>query len=127
MEVARLAGEGCGGVRWGGRGVNRNGVGEVAGREKGALKHVVVWGACNFDAIDCQLALWKCRGSTLASEKQGQNGYSLPRSNSLVQIRIRINYILVRSTSDLQVRRRNLPRNAIALVIRHGSSLALYS
>lgn len=56
VVVAGLAEErGRGGVRWRGRGVDGYGVGEVAGREEGALEDVLARGTCDFDAGNCQL------------------------------------------------------------------------
>jgi hypothetical protein len=55
VVVARLTEDGCGGVRWSGRGVDGYGVGEVAGREEGALEDILARGTRYFNAELCQL------------------------------------------------------------------------
>jgi hypothetical protein len=50
VVVAGLACEGCGGVRGRGRGVDGDGVGDVAGGEEGAFEDLVVRGAGYADA-----------------------------------------------------------------------------
>lgn len=53
--VAGLAEDGGRGVRWSGRGVDGYSMGEVAGREEGALEDVLARGTCYFDAGNYQL------------------------------------------------------------------------
>lgn len=55
VVVAGLAEDSGGGVRWRGRSVDGYGVGEVAGREEGALEDVLARGTCDFDAGNRQL------------------------------------------------------------------------
>jgi hypothetical protein len=56
VKVSRLTTERCGGIRWSRRGVDGDCIGEIASREECALECVIVWGACDLDPAQCQLA-----------------------------------------------------------------------
>ena len=51
MVIARLAVNRGGRVRWCRRGIDGDGVGEVAGREEGAFEDILAGSACDLNAI----------------------------------------------------------------------------
>lgn len=123
MVIAWLAESRGGGIRWGRRGVDGYGVGNVAGRKESALEDILAGSACYLDAAACQHTPEQrdLSSPTLIGGKLG-----LPRSHGLVQIGIGVNDVLVRCGASLEVRCRNLARNAVALVVRHGEPRVLF-
>jgi hypothetical protein len=57
VVVAGLAESRGGGVRWGRRGIDGNGMGNVTGSEESALEDILAGSTCDLDAVACQPVL----------------------------------------------------------------------
>lgn len=109
MIIAGLARKRRGRIGWCRRSVYGYGIGEVAGCEEGAFEAVVVGSACNFDTLTTSVRL-----ELRIRVKRG-----IPRPDRLVQVGLCIADIFRGTAANLEIRRCDLARNTMALVVRH--------
>lgn len=65
------------------------------------------------------ILLHPAHGGCMTSTTAKEIWQNIPRPYCLVQIGVRITHILIRTTTDLDIGGCNLPRNTIALIVRH--------